>query len=94
MDAYIPALLLMSVKYNITRVYLATDDQKVVKQAEAYADKFHFVSYDFDRDIMNSNQLIERCVYANPGVVILRFLLLDPKYSFLEIDVVFDPIVL
>ena len=50
----------MSEKYNITRVYLATDDQAVIQESATYNNEFEFVHLNFDRTIMDNTQLIER----------------------------------
>eukprot|EP00193_Tetraselmis_chui_P011982 CAMPEP_0177795328 /NCGR_PEP_ID=MMETSP0491_2-20121128/26172_1 /TAXON_ID=63592 /ORGANISM="Tetraselmis chuii, Strain PLY429" /LENGTH=113 /DNA_ID=CAMNT_0019318147 /DNA_START=73 /DNA_END=411 /DNA_ORIENTATION=+ len=48
----------MSRRYNTTRVFLATDDAKVVREAASYAE-FQFVYIDFNRNVLNSKDQIE-----------------------------------
>uniref|UniRef100_A0A061RIC3 Alpha-( )-fucosyltransferase n=1 Tax=Tetraselmis sp. GSL018 TaxID=582737 RepID=A0A061RIC3_9CHLO len=56
--AYIPEIRLMSERYNTTRVFLATDDAGVIRDAARFPE-FTFVHIDFDRKVLDSKEQIE-----------------------------------
>ena len=53
------AIAELSRRYNVTRVFLATDDAKIISQSAKYADRFDFVHIPADRGLLNSKQQIE-----------------------------------
>jgi len=56
--SYLPRIRGMAERYNTTRVYLATDDQQVVDDAQRNTE-FTFVVAPADRAVLNSKEQIE-----------------------------------
>ena len=56
---YLPEIRVLAERYNTKKVFLATDDQKVVDQARKLSGEFKFIFINFNRGVLNNKNQIE-----------------------------------
>ena len=61
-NTYLPHIRTLSEKYGVNRVFLATDDDELLRKVKSSpaANEFEFVNVDMDRSIYKASRLIER----------------------------------
>jgi hypothetical protein len=61
-NTYLPHIRTLSEKYGVNRVFLATDDDELLRKVKnsPAANEFEFVNVDMDRSIYKASRLIER----------------------------------
>lgn len=61
-ETYLPHIRTLSEKYGVNRVFLATDDDALLRKVKSSpaANEFEFVNVNMDRSIYSASKLIER----------------------------------